>query len=66
MNNRDKPFVELRDLVLELWQSDKITVEEKEWLDKMSIKRQFKFSEQERIIRMYWNKIGPLAGKIYW
>lgn len=59
-------LIDPSDLILEFWRSEKTSAEEKAWLDKMSIRRQFKFSEQVKIMKMYEDKIGPLTGKIFW
>lgn len=51
---------EYEDMIRALWYSDKVAKEDKDFLDKLSTKRRFKFSEKKRIEELYIKTFGQL------
>ncbi len=41
-----------REMMRRLWESDKVSKEDREWLDKNSSKKSFKFSEEEEVVAL--------------
>jgi hypothetical protein len=52
--------IDCENMVWKLLQSEKILPEDREWLDKRSTKQTFRFSEHERIKKLYIQEYGQL------
>ena len=56
---------EYGEMICDLWYSDKTTKEDKCWLDNLSTKKKFKFSEKEKVKEIYRQVFGQLPKPRY-
>lgn len=60
--DEDKKYHDWSEVLCDLWNNPKISTEEKIWIDARSNKKNFKFSEKEKMISIYKANIGPFPG----
>jgi len=48
------------EMIVQLWNSEKVSQENKEWIDKLSTRRTFKFSQKKMIEDLYIQVFGQL------
>ena len=51
---------EYQDMAIRLWESDKVSDDDKKWLDKLSTKKNFRCSEKKRIQELCVQTFGQL------
>ena len=47
------------EMLQKLWESNKITAEDREWVDKISSRKSLKFSEGDRLVKLMFKTFGP-------
>ena len=50
------------DVLVDLWNNPKTSAEERKWIDAISTRKTFKFSQQEKIMAMFRANIGQFPG----
>jgi hypothetical protein len=58
----DEKYNDWSQVLCDLWNNPKTSAEEKIWIDAISTRKTFKFSQQEKIMAMYRENIGPFPG----